>query len=98
MFVFTTLRDDTDTEIRQITQRTIARVTNDMNRWSYNTAVAAIMELVNAASKAARSDEGIEKATLDEALDTVALLLAPMTPHIVAELWEERYPDRTSVA
>jgi leucyl-tRNA synthetase len=89
--------DDTDTAVRQFTHRTIARVTNDMNRWSYNTAVAAIMELVNAASKAARSDEGIEKVILDEALDTVALLLAPMTPHIVAELWEERYPDRKSL-
>ena len=69
----------------------------DFNRWSYNTAVAALMELLNTVSKAARSDEGIERATLDEALDTMALLLAPMAPHITAELWEERYPDRPSV-
>jgi leucyl-tRNA synthetase len=35
--------------------------------------------------------------TLDEALDVMALLLAPMAPHVTAELWEERYPERRSV-
>jgi leucyl-tRNA synthetase len=90
-------RDESDEHVRRETHRTIARVTNDFNRWSYNTSVAALMELLNTVSKAARSDGGIEEATLDEALDTMALLLAPMTPHIVAELWEERYPDRPSV-
>jgi leucyl-tRNA synthetase len=77
--------------------RTIDRVTKDFDRRSFNTAVAAIMELLNAVSKAARSDEGIEKGTLDEALDVLAKLLAPMTPHITAELWEERYPGEPSV-
>jgi leucyl-tRNA synthetase len=89
--------DEGDELVRQETHRTIDRVTKDFNRWSYNTAVAALMELLNTVSKAARSDEGIERATLDEALETMALLLAPMTPHVVAELWEERFPDRPSV-
>jgi leucyl-tRNA synthetase len=89
--------NESDAHVRQETHRTIARVTNDFNRWSYNTAVAALMELLNTVSKAARSEEGIESATLDEALDTMALLLAPMAPHITAELWEERYPDGPSV-
>ena len=89
--------DERDENVRHEIHRTIARVTGDFNRWSYNTAVAALMELLNTVSKAARSEEGIERATLDEALDTMALLLAPMAPHITAELWEERYPDRPSV-
>jgi leucyl-tRNA synthetase len=89
--------DEGDEHVRQETHRTIDRVTKDFNRWSYNTAVAALMELLNTVSKASRSDEGIERATLDEALETMALLLAPMTPHVVAELWEERFPDRPSV-
>ncbi|MFY9784048.1 MAG: leucine--tRNA ligase [Acidimicrobiales bacterium] len=89
--------DESDLHVRRETHRTIARVSNDFNRWSYNTAVAALMELLNTISKAARSDEGIERSTLDEALDTLALLLAPMAPHITAELWEERYPERPSV-
>jgi leucyl-tRNA synthetase len=94
---FHDVADETDYSVRQATHRTIARVTNDLDRWSYNTAVAAIMELYNAASKAARSAEGIERSALNEALDTLAMLLAPMTPHVTAELWEERYPDRPSV-
>jgi leucyl-tRNA synthetase len=94
---FHDVADETDYSVRQATHRTIARVTNDLNRWSYNTAVAAIMELLNAASKVGRSKEGIEKATLDEALDVMATLLAPMTPHITAELWQERHPDRPGV-
>jgi leucyl-tRNA synthetase len=88
---------ESDTDVRKETHRTIARVTNGFNRWSYNTAVAALMELLNTVSKAARSDEGIERSTFDEALDTMAMLLAPMAPHITAEIWEERYPDRPSV-
>jgi leucyl-tRNA synthetase len=88
---------DADVEVRHAVHRTIERVTNDFDRWSFNTAVAANMELLNTVSKTARSDEGIERATLDEALDVLAKLLAPMAPHITAELWEERYPDRPSV-
>jgi leucyl-tRNA synthetase len=89
--------DDSDRHVRQEAHRTIARVTNDLERWSYNTAVAALMELLNTVSRAARSESGIAAVTLDETLETMTLLLAPMAPHITAELWEERYPDRPSV-
>ncbi|HVB50153.1 MAG TPA: leucine--tRNA ligase [Acidimicrobiales bacterium] len=88
---------EADVALRHVVHRTIERVTKDFDRWSFNTAVAAIMELLNAVSKAARSDEGIDKGTLDEALDVLAKLLSPMTPHITAELWEERYPGQPSV-
>ena len=89
--------DESDAALRRATHRTVDRVTNDFTRWSFNTAVAAVMELYNAASKVARSDTGIARTTLDETLDTMALLMAPMTPHIVAELWEQRYPERPGV-
>jgi leucyl-tRNA synthetase len=89
--------DDDDALVRQATHRTIARVTGDLNRWSYNTAVAALMELLNTVSRVARSDGGVAAETLEEALDAMALMLAPMAPHITAELWEERHPDRSSV-
>jgi leucyl-tRNA synthetase len=89
--------DDADAHVRQETHRTIARVTNDLNRWSYNTAVAALMELLNTLSRAARSETGIAAETLEESLDVMAKLLAPMAPHITAELWEERHPDLPSV-
>jgi leucyl-tRNA synthetase len=89
--------DETDLAVRQEAHRTIVRVTNDFDRWSYNTAVAALMELFNTISKQARSEHGIEKTALQESLDTLVTLLAPMAPHITAELWEQRYPDRPSV-
>jgi leucyl-tRNA synthetase len=55
------------------------------------------MELLNTISRAARSASGIAAATLEESLDVMAKLLAPMAPHITAELWEERHPDQPSV-
>jgi leucyl-tRNA synthetase len=89
--------DEGDLAVRQEAHRTIVRVTNDFDRWSYNTAVAALMELFNTISKAARSEHGIERSAFDESLDILVTLLAPMAPHITAELWEERHPDRASV-
>ena len=89
--------DDADQAVRQAVHRTIERVTHGMERWSYNTGVAAIMELVNTVSKWARSEHGAYRSTLDEALDTLLKLMAPMTPHITAELWETRHSGELSV-
>ncbi|HWD95887.1 MAG TPA: leucine--tRNA ligase [Acidimicrobiales bacterium] len=91
------IADESDLAVRQEAHRTIVRVTNDFDRWSYNTAVAALMELLNTVSKAARSEHGIEKATLQDSLDILVTLLAPMAPHITAELWEDRHPELPSV-
>ncbi|MEA3078207.1 MAG: leucyl-tRNA synthetase [Actinomycetota bacterium] len=69
-------------EIDRAAHRLIARVSDDYERWSYNTAVAALMEFTNLLYK--------EGAT-PFAVDTLLLLLAPMTPHIAAEVWEQRH-------
>ena len=89
--------DDSDLAVRQALHRSIVRVTEGLDRWSYNTAVAALMELLNTVSKWARSEHGAERATLDEALDTMLKLLAPMAPHVTAEMWEQRHSDEPSV-
>ncbi len=89
--------DDADLAVRQALHRTIVKVTDGLERWSYNTAVAALMEMLNTISKWARSDHGAERAALDEAIDTMLLLLAPMAPHLTAELWESRHPGDASV-
>ncbi|MDE3064555.1 MAG: leucine--tRNA ligase [Acidobacteriota bacterium] len=89
--------DERDLETRRAVHRTIAKVTADIDRWNFNTAVAAIMELMNTLSKWARSERGAERAVFAEALDTVLLLLAPMAPHLTAELWEKVHPERTTV-
>jgi leucyl-tRNA synthetase len=89
--------DDGDVEVRRVVHRTIEKVTHDLEHWGHNTAVAALMELLNAISKWARSDLGAERATFDEAIDVLVMLLAPMAPHVTAEIWEERHPGEKSV-
>ena len=80
-----------DLDVRRATHRAIKKVTEDMERWSYNTAVAQLMELVNLLQRYVRSDEGPNKAVFDEAIDSMLLLLAPMAPHLPAELYEQRH-------
>ena len=95
--LFHDMLDASDLEVTRVVHRTIDKVTSDIERWNYNTAVAALMELVNTLSKWSRSGDGAHRSTLDDAIDVLLLLLAPMAPHVSAELWESRHPDLDSV-
>jgi leucyl-tRNA synthetase len=86
-----------DREVRQATHRTIAAVTEDLERWSYNTAVAHCMEQLNLLQKYARSEDGPHQIVWDEAADALLSLLAPLTPHLTAEIWDRRHPGEPSV-
>jgi leucyl-tRNA synthetase len=88
---------DADRAVRRATHRTIADVTADIERWSYNTAVAHCMEQLNLLQRYARSEEGAHEAVWNEAGDALLSLLAPLTPHVTAELWEMRHPGEPSV-
>lgn len=77
-----------DTEMLRLTHRLIARVSDDYERWSYNTAVAAMMEFTNALYRYGGSVA--QRWTFDFAVDTLTKLLAPMAPHITAEIWDIR--------
>jgi leucyl-tRNA synthetase len=79
------------------THRLIARVSDDYERWSYNTAVARLMEFVNDLYRYVQSAEGAARGTLDVAVDSLLLLMAPMCPHVTAELWERRHGPGTTV-
>ena len=79
-----------DAEIDRGAHRLVDRVTRDFERWSYNTAVAACMEFTNALYRYAQAPGGPHRAVLDDALDRLLLVMAPMVPHISAELWERR--------
>jgi leucyl-tRNA synthetase len=85
-----------DRALRQVVHRTIADVGKDVERWSYNTAVAHCMELLNAIQRYGREEQP-HAAVWDEALDALLELLAIMTPHVTAELWERRHPGAPSV-
>jgi leucyl-tRNA synthetase len=76
-------------ELRRKVHQTIQRVTRDIEeRIQLNTAVAALMELVNEIYRLeAQVATGAGQEALREALETLVLLLNPFTPHVCEELW-----------
>jgi leucyl-tRNA synthetase len=76
--------------LRRKVHQTIARVTEDIEeRIHLNTAVAAMMELLNEVLKReADVAEGPLRPVLREAIETLVLLLSPFTPHVCEEMWE----------
>ena len=83
----TQLNNDHKT-LRRKTHETIAKVTDDYERrYTFNTAIAAVMELLNYAAKSEESSEQ-DRAVLHEALEAAVLLLSPIVPHICTELWQ----------
>ncbi|KKC99011.1 leucine--tRNA ligase [Photobacterium halotolerans] len=73
--------------LRRDVHKTIAKVSDDIGRrQTFNTAIAAIMELMNKLGKAPQ-DSAQDRALLDEALKAVVRMLYPITPHICFELW-----------
>jgi leucyl-tRNA synthetase len=84
-------------ELRRTMHRTIKKVTDDIEeRFHFNTAIAAIMELLNALSIAAqrRDSSGGALAIRKQGLETVILLLAPFVPHVASELWQQLGNDK----
>ncbi len=81
-------------ELHRKTHETIQRVNEDLDRFSMNTAIAALMELVNTMSLAVQNPEfrpqpgSADGAALREAVDRLLVLLAPMAPFVAEELWE----------
>ncbi|HVL07020.1 MAG TPA: leucine--tRNA ligase, partial [Acidimicrobiales bacterium] len=75
-------------DLGRATHALVARVSEDYDRWSYNTAVAACMEFTNLLYKHVQAGG----ASVDEAVDRLLLVMAPMAPHVTAELWERRHP------
>jgi leucyl-tRNA synthetase len=67
----------------------IKRVTEDLERFKFNTAIAALMELVNQMTKSLE-EKSASRVVCEETLDTLLRLLHPMAPHLTEELWESR--------
>ncbi|WP_133039553.1 leucine--tRNA ligase [Shewanella fodinae] len=74
--------------LRRELHKTIAKVTDDIGRRQmFNTAVAAVMELMNNLQKAPQ-DTAQDRALMDEALSAMVRLLYPITPHLSFSLWQ----------
>jgi leucyl-tRNA synthetase len=70
----------TDPETRRVLSHTVKSVGQDIARFSYNTAIARLMELVNHMTRASVRSQVVS--------ETLARLLAPFAPHLAEELWE----------
>ncbi len=78
-------------ELRKKTHQTIKKVTTDIeNRFHFNTAISAVMELVNTLYQTERPEKNDRKAlsVIRETVESIITLLSPIVPHITEELWE----------
>ncbi|WP_151172454.1 leucine--tRNA ligase [Pseudoalteromonas ruthenica] len=76
-------------ELRRELHKAIAKITDDLaRRQTFNTAIAAVMELSNKLIKAPLADDG-DKAVANEALEAMLIMLAPITPHLSHQLWQD---------
>ena len=71
--------------------RAVKKVTEDIDRFHFNTAVPPLMTVTNDLADAARS--GISKRSFDEVVELLVKLLSPMAPHIAHEMWERTGHD-----
>ncbi|MCH9639551.1 MAG: leucine--tRNA ligase, partial [Betaproteobacteria bacterium] len=72
--------------------QTITKVSDDLERrHTFNTAIAAVMELMNGLAKEQGADPD-SRNLMQEALENIVLLLSPIVPHICHELWRELRP------
>ncbi|MEC9375685.1 MAG: leucine--tRNA ligase [Pseudomonadota bacterium] len=74
-------------EFRRQIHKTIEKVSDDIGRrYTFNTAIAAVMELVNYTSRY-KTKDSIDRELVQEALENAVLLLSPIVPHICHQLW-----------
>lgn len=85
-------------KLRTQLHQTIVKVTNDIGvRKQFNTAIAAIMELLNSYSKVELLDES-GRALSQELLEAVIMMLSPIIPHVCEVLWGELCPGSEILA
>ncbi|WAN09310.1 leucine--tRNA ligase [Stutzerimonas balearica] len=81
--------NDEQKAVRRAIHLAIRQASTDVGQHhKFNTAIAQVMTLMNVLEKAPTASEQ-DRALLQEGLETVALLLAPITPHICHELWQQ---------
>ena len=74
-------------DLSRTVHKTVRRVTDDLERFKFNTALAALMELTNSMNHAWEGGR-IDSCTWSDAVEKVLLMMAPVAPHVAEELWE----------
>jgi len=77
---------DVEKELIRLIHKTIGKVTGDMERFRFNTMLAALMEFTNYLGKVQETGT-VSEPVWQEAITSLLLLLAPTAPHLTEELW-----------
>ncbi len=81
--------DDESRELRRLLHETIVKVGDDFGRrYTFNTAIAAMMEFCNHLNRFGAATDG-RRALCQEAWEGIVRLIAPVTPHIAEKLWQD---------
>jgi leucyl-tRNA synthetase len=81
--------NDAQRALRRQAHQTLAKVTDDIGRRrTFNTAIAAVMELLNSVARHSQRSAQ-DRSVLQEALDIAVLALSPIVPHVTHALWRE---------
>ncbi len=86
--------DEESEELKHIMHKTIKKVSEDMLELSFNTSIAALMECVNQLYRI-KAQDGYRAVEWQWSLECLLKLLAPFTPHIAEELWQELGNDES---
>jgi leucyl-tRNA synthetase len=79
--------EKTHRDLQRITYQTIRKVTEDLERFRFNTMIAALMEFTNYLGKA-KDSRAVTPSCWKWCTDKLLLLLAPIAPHLAEELWQ----------
>ena len=83
-----TVDEDAEREVARLTHKTVRRVGEDLERFKFNTALAALMEYTNALNRH-WEQRSVSSDNWRDATEKLILMLAPMAPHVAEELWEQ---------
>ncbi|GAH66460.1 unnamed protein product [marine sediment metagenome] len=75
-------------DLQRVTHQTVRKVTENLEKFRFNTMIAALMEFTNYLAKA-KETGCLTDSAWKEAIDILSLLLAPTVPHLAEELWQE---------
>lgn len=76
-----------DQAVQRVRHATVKKVTDDIHRLSFNTAIAALMEYTNELYKL--KNDGFSRDTWHDALSAMVQMITPFAPHMAEELWQQ---------